>query len=356
MLALQVYHVLTMVVFVFAASSNTHNFTLQIRGPTSVTNIENLRITATITNIGDEDLKLLNDPTSPLSTLPGDIFTVVNSAGTAAQFKGIVAKYIPDVAAKIGAFTVLKPHESASVHHDLSDAYDLTATGAGTYTITPRDVFYALNEQDQVSTWRAYGASTSIQISVDGRLVKSRTPPSASSKSLKKRIIHNHCTDIQEWDLGLAGDQANKYTASAMVYLDSLSTPTERWNAWFGSWTFDRQATVRYQMAFLANNNFESYLYDCTCQDKGVYAYVYPQDPGTIYICGAFWGAHKTGTDSRAGTIIHEATHFAAYGDEASDWALGQGACLDLAKNDPDKAIHNADSYEYFMEDDPRRA
>ena len=54
------------------------------------------------------------------------------------------------------------------------------------------------------------------------------------------------------------------------------------------------------------SHDYTTFTYDCTCTDSGTYAYVYPDDFGHIYLCGAFWDAPNTGTDSRAGTLIHE--------------------------------------------------
>jgi len=77
-----------------------------------------------------------------------------------------------------------------------------------------------------------------------------------------------------------------------------------------------------------------------------------PNDSGTIYLCGAFWKAPPVGTDSQAGTLIHEASHFTIYGG-TKDYAYGQDACEGLAMRDPAKAVLNADSHEYFAENDP---
>ena len=68
-----------------------------------------------------------------------------------------------------------------------------------------------------------------------------------------------------------------------------------------------------------------------------------------IYICPGFWGLTKTGTDSRAGTLIHEASHFVLNGGTIDD-VYGRDASRELARDYPMRAIHNADSYEYFAE------
>ena len=59
-----------------------------------------------------------------------------------------------------------------------------------------------------------------------------------------------------------------------------------------------------------------------------------------------------TGTDSKAGTLIHELTHFTVVAG-TSDYAYGQSAAASLAISSPAKAIKNADSHEYFAENTP---
>ena len=77
-----------------------------------------------------------------------------------------------------------------------------------------------------------------------------------------------------------------------------------------------------------------------------------PDQFGKIYLCGAFWNAPNTGTDSKAGTLIHESSHFTVNGG-TSDWAYGQSDCKSLAISNPARAIDNADSHEYFAENRP---
>ncbi|KAG8882653.1 hypothetical protein FRB99_004647, partial [Tulasnella sp. 403] len=105
----------------------------------------------------------------------------------------------------------------------------------------------------------------------------------------------------------------------------------------------------------LMNNDPGNTTYDCTCTDSGTYAYVYPDSPGYIYLCGAFWSAPNTGTDSRAGTIVHESSHFTNNGG-TDDYVYGQAGAKSLAQSNPDQAIFNADSHEYFAENNPAQS
>jgi peptidyl-Lys metalloendopeptidase len=71
-----------------------------------------------------------------------------------------------------------------------------------------------------------------------------------------------------------------------------------------------------------------------------------------VYLCGAFWNAPTTGSDSKAGTIVHESSHFTKNGG-TDDYAYGEQDCQALAKNNQNQAINNADSHEYFAENSP---
>ncbi len=59
-----------------------------------------------------------------------------------------------------------------------------------------------------------------------------------------------------------------------------------------------------------------------------------------------------TGTDSKAGTLVHEMSHFTAVAG-TDDHAYGQTNAKSLAISNPDLALNNADSHEYFAENTP---
>ena len=91
--------------------------------------------------------------------------------------------------------------------------------------------------------------------------------------------------------------------------------------------------------------------FDCKCK-QNYYAYVYPDRPYNIYLCRVFWIAPLTGTDSKAGTLIHEMRHFNVVA-ATDDVVYRQAGARDLADSNPDLAITNANSHEYFAENTP---
>jgi len=88
-------------------------------GPESVDTVQDLRVTTVVTNTGNEILKLLNDPSSSLSTIPANTFRITSRLSDAAPiFTGVKVKYVPGIAAVQKAYTVLAPGESIRVDHD----------------------------------------------------------------------------------------------------------------------------------------------------------------------------------------------------------------------------------------------
>jgi len=105
-----------------------------------VDGLENLKVTTTVVNTGDETLKLLNDPRGVLNTFPENTFSITDAAGSRPLFNGakvnrgfltntcihafgscLQIKYSPTHAAGLddpSVFTVLAPGASIDVIHD----------------------------------------------------------------------------------------------------------------------------------------------------------------------------------------------------------------------------------------------
>ena len=64
---------------------------LSVKASTSsliVNGLENLKVTTTVTNTGDETLKLLNDPRGVLNSFPENTFSIADAAGSRPAFNG----------------------------------------------------------------------------------------------------------------------------------------------------------------------------------------------------------------------------------------------------------------------------
>ncbi|KAF8068946.1 hypothetical protein FPV67DRAFT_1625073 [Lyophyllum atratum] len=330
------------------AVSAAPGLSVKVAGPEAVTDVNNLKVTTTVTNTGDEILRILNHPNSPLSKLPADTFMITDATGAAPAFTGIKVKYVPATAIAAGkdAITTLAPGQSVQVEHDLSEAYNFTKSGEGAYSFEANNLFYIVDSANKAVPLHATGEAHHAKLL--GKLAVVRPAE-------LKRATFNGCSSTQQSGLNTAASSAQSYAASASSYANSHTSATTRYTTWFGTYTSSRHSTVASHYNLISGNNFSGYRYDCTCTDSGTYAYVYPDTFGTVYLCGAFWQAPNTGTDSRAGTLIHESSHFTKNGG-TQDYVYGQSGAKSLAISNPDNAVFNADNHEYFAENNPAQS
>jgi hypothetical protein len=169
--------------------------------------------------------------------------------------------------------------------------------------------------------------------------------------------IYTNCSVEQQTAVDAAAAVAEQMVTTATADLTGLEgdekSASPRYNTWFGAYTETRfdQVQSQYQDIGKALAQ-ETIRFDCGCEEVGVFAYVYPSRPYNIFLCPAFSAANIDGTDSRAGTIIHELSHFTILGG-TDDHVYGQRGAQALASSDPNRAVGNADSMEYFAENTP---
>ncbi|KIY71307.1 zincin [Cylindrobasidium torrendii FP15055 ss-10] len=341
----------SLVALVFAAIgvSAAPSLSLAVSGADSVVGVNNLEVVATLTNSGDETLKVLNDPNSVLNAIPANSFSIESDAGSVPAFVGAKVKYSPEVAAAKGAYTTLAPGESVTISHNLGEAYNFTLSGESSYNIKASNVFQIVDDAGAVSTIEADTADATHAAALTGAL-------SFARPSLSKRIKYSGCSSTQQTQVKTAASSANTYAANAVSYLKGISASTTRYAYWFGAYTASRKSTVQSHYTNIASYDYTvDYTFDCSCSDAGVYAWVYADQFGTINLCPAFWDAPNTGTDSRAGTLIHEASHFNKIAG-TDDHVYGQSSAHSLALSNPTNAIDNADNHEYFAENTPSKA
>jgi hypothetical protein len=126
------------------------------------------------------------------------------------------------------------------------------------------------------------------------------------------------------------------------------------WEEWFGTRDsgYDEVRTKQEKIVdFLLGGDFTAICASC---NPGTFAYVYPNDAlHRIHLCPYFFtgarGDWKV-ADSKAGTMIHEASHFSDVAD-TDDHGYGQTQGRIFAQTEPHKARTNADNFEYYNED-----
>ena len=183
----------------------------------------------------------------------------------------------------------------------VSSAYDFTSTGHSKYTVGASNLFHFVATDNTVSSLRATSSPHTTTLK-SGKLAVTRP----SLARVVKRAQFTGCSSSQQAALNAAAPAAQSYAAESLEYLDDAVSSADRYTTWFGAYTQSRFDTVRSHFANIGSHDYTTFTYDCTCTDSGAYAFVYAADFGTIHLCGAFWRAPATGTDSQAGTLIHE--------------------------------------------------
>ena len=314
-----------------------------------------------ITNNSSQTLKV------PSWQLPSDDpsfnqFDIYNQ-GRRAKYLGKMVHHAAPTEADLVTF---KAYETKVIRVNLGNVYDLSA--AGDYNVRFRSFLQDAKTDNGRRLAGANGRMAKLE-SVPLRLwVDAKTPvtqlkgsgPSTQGKPGSGGTVVNGVTFIgcdatQISNAGNAVVQSRLYTEDAKGYLNG-GAAGGRYTTWFGAYTSARYSTAKSHFVSIDSAMDQSggqVAIDCTCK-QSYYAFVYPDKPYQIHVCKAFWTAPMTGTDSKAGTLIHEMSHFNVTAG-TNDWVYGQTGAKNLAISNPDQALDNADNHEYFGENNPHQ-
>jgi peptidyl-Lys metalloendopeptidase len=315
---------------------------------------DNVVVTVTVTNASAATQYLLKWQT-PFGGVEAPLFEVTRD-GLPVRYLG---RQVKRAAPGPDDYVALKPGASRSVRVDLSALYEMGVTGAyglrwraGATQLFSRPgvARFAQNPSALPARATALPDPAPAAVWIDGRL--QRGAPAASGAAPEGAgLAFSRCTNAQQETIGAAAQAAQAMARDADLYLQGERLGP-RYTGWFGAIDPPRSSTVaRHFLAIKEAFASKPVTVDCGC-DESYYAYVYPNQPYKIYVCKAFWSAPLTGTDSKGGTLVHEMSHFTVVAG-TDDLAYGQSAAGQLAASDPDKAVNNADSHEYFGENTP---
>ncbi|HZH44217.1 MAG TPA: M35 family metallo-endopeptidase [Lysobacter sp.] len=261
-------------------------------------------------------------------------------------------------------FHVLGPGQSVRVVVDLATSYDLSQ--AGEYVVTYRAPLQHASLSDGAMLRQPNGMpmearSVPLRLWVDARSAQAAAAkaggngkrPGSGSGTVVNGVSYVNCSATQIDTAGSAVVEARRYSEDSKSYL-SAGRVGSRYTTWFGAYTSARYGTVSQHFVAIDGAMDQSggqIKINCGC-NQSYYAYVYPNRPYEIFVCRAFWSAPLTGTDSKAGTLIHEMSHFDNVAN-TDDIVYGQSGAKNLAASDPDGAVRNADNHEYFAENTP---
>jgi peptidyl-Lys metalloendopeptidase len=337
------------------ASAATGSVEVRLGAPSKSVDAGSGTLAFTVANESATPVHVLRWQT-PLDGVDSDLFDVQLDGESVSYIGRLVKRPAPQAS----DYIELKSGESRSVEVDLSAYYDMRKSGQ--YVVQyRRDAAALVQEADRAA--RADVAATlaldrrSTTLWVDGApnpLDAEEQQSSAGSPGiLAATNSFVGCSNTRQTQLATARNSSVTYANNAKSYL-AAGTAGSRYTWWFGTYNSSRYSTVRSHFTNITSAlSSQPYTFNCGCSDSS-YAYVYPTQPYKVYLCGAFWSAPNTGTDSRAGTLIHETSHFNVVAS-TDDWAYGQTAAHNLAGSNPAHAVDNADSHEYFAENNPAR-
>ncbi len=329
------------------------------------------KLVFSLTNESKKLIRVLKWHT-PLEGFKSDMFQV-EIAGERAVYLGPIYKR---GAPTDNDYITIKPGDTVKTKVDFTEAYDISQ--AGNYNVKYKsEHLHAGFEEPKALTKKFMKAQRAPAVTVKSNtaiftLLKQRRPKTfggvevalarkmASVTSLakaEKAPSFSGCSQSRQSDLNSALAQAVQIAAAAKSAVFNASRCAQytapRYREWFGKYKQSRYDAVKnhYDKIHDALAN-KSITFDCGCSEDNVYAYVYATKPYKIFLCDLFWSAPLTGTDSKAGTLVHEMSHFNVVAS-TDDHVYGQTGCRNLAKSNPGDAVDNADSHEYFAENTP---
>jgi peptidyl-Lys metalloendopeptidase len=300
-------------------------------------------------NRGTQSVRVLAWQT-PLAGVEEDVFEVTLN-GKPVRYIG---RHYKRGAPMPEDYLELAPGTLHSVQVDLTAYYDMRSPGqyqvAYHGELTDVEVG-GRGAKAATSEGLVHSAPTAVFVDGSHVTVESIDEQAKAVSVLAGSVSYVGCSNTQQNSIASAVSGARSYSENAKQYLNA-GTVGPRYTTWFGTYSSTNYNTVRSHFVSIddaMDNKPLAFYCDCT---SSAYAYVYPSDPYKVHLCKAFWSAPTTGTDSKAGTIIHEVSHFNVVAG-TDDHAYGQTACKRLAQTNPKRAIDNADSHEYFAENKP---
>lgn len=318
---------------------------------------DDVRVQVTLRNDGPTDVYVLRWAT-PFQGIDDEIFDITRD-GEEVAYTGRHIKFGPP--ARQDWLRIPAGRALAGVV-ELSATYDLARTG--TYVVRYRvpEARVSLSNVGSKGEARVALESNALAFDIDGLDAASYEAVQASLADAERRAdeaasvppgefvtpVYRNCSTSQKNALPGAIQAGQNYATEANNYL-TVNGGDARYVRWFGSVTTTRLNTVKSHFQKI-RSAFETktITIDCGCT-ASYFAYVNPANPYVITVCNAFWSAPTTGQDSRGGTLVHEMSHFNVNGG-TDDWQYGASGCRTLASTNPNKAVDNADSHEYYCE------
>ena len=308
------------------------------------------------TNNAREDLYLLTSET-PIEGLFGPFLDVSLQGSEPIPYHGIIAYRLPPTK---DDFLLLKAGESLFATVQITDAFNIDTDGL--YTIRYSEPVQYLTVDDMelqsMDELKELAVNEAVFMFLEDThsLVKPKQPEEPEIES----IVHiEGCASVTF----LGGDRKNDHTLRAHKRICShigeakgrVGSSDALYKEWFGVYTADRGTQVtsvydRVENVIADSSQTVKYYNNGPKCKSGVGAYTYSKKPLpylTVFLCDVYFKLTQN-CDGVAATkeriLMHEWAHALGW---AKDYKYHARKCRNLAKNQPDKAVKNADNYSF---------
>ena len=295
-------------------------------------------------NVGGEDYYLLKRDT-PLEGLFSQ-FIAVSHKGRKLEYEGILIDRAPPTKDE---YILLKAGQKVSATVQINEVFALMHDGI--YTVEYIKPLIVLNERKMPIEVRA-GEATYVRLE-NARYLS--LPSQQDDVQSEGTITIESCTTatITGGTSSQRTDVLNAHKKLCKEFADSKVnvTNTDFYKTWWGTYTTARADKVKGVIDKcvdgLTNKAVTYVINPSNCQSNWN-AYT-RKGTTTVYLCPAYQNYQvyciSSGSATKESILAHEWSHAFGYTD---DNAYGATANKNLAKSDPDKAVNNADTYEYW--------
>lgn len=320
-----------------------------------------------ITNISNHEVALLKWWT-PLEDISTNIFNIYFEKEEKVPYEGIMRKRGPKTESD---FIVFQPMDEVTVSFDLSENYYLKNPGKYLFLYKPLFKLVFNIERKSFKDWKnesyrsLVGAPIEAQFELKLPLKEKEFAPVQTIKYHSLSLLNTRISRDQIGNI-IFGDEFNRNeieilnsSAETVINLiensiNILTTESDSllFREWFGNFSRNRFRQVISNFETMYNSiTRETYFFqpafESNCGSHS-FAYAFPFSE-TIFFCNYFWITENEEFDTKPGVIIHELSHcsFGANDDQEGD---NYYSAKILASNNPDRAVENANNYEYFSE------
>ena len=303
------------------------------------------------TNVADEDYYLLKRNT-PLEGLNSP-FVSVSLDGMPLQYEG---RYVYRTPPSKDEFVLLKPGQAISATVQINDIF--TFPSDGLYNIRYSKPLKVMSKEE-LESYFDIAETTEVEVSESVSIYLQDTHhlsrPAKEEPRQYDTIVHVESCSSASYIGGTSKErsdttEAHKKLCSGFDTVKGKVKNDASYITWFGAYTTTRANKVKdvYQKcrSGIGGNTVTYNIKPSDCEPYW-YAYTY-HGSKTVYLCHIYFedpiACRNSGT-SKEGTLVHEWTHAFGYTD---DYVYGEFGVKDLAKSDPDYAVDNAETYEFY--------